>query len=297
MRLVFFILLLLIPSKVLAKESGTTRFYQFKEQQLDKVTIFSEQYLKPLYKYRSVFYPFGGPDLFYPVTLFPNAENYTIVGLEPIRVPGNYSASSTNNLIFKDILRSGFFVTKNMQRTIRKEGVLPVFLHEIRLLGGVILDVNVESSNLLTITFKLNSTVKTLRYLSVNLANYSLKPRTIAYLTDNKLVEVVMIKSCSYTLHFKDFSIIRQFILDNANAIIQDDSGVPIKYIGTDLFNIDTYGNYRKPFGKDWTPLQQPLLAKMYSEQSNKVKLDFCYGYGCKRAETPLIVILRLLEK
>ena len=41
-----------------------------------------------------------------------------------------------------------------------------------------------------------------------------------------------MFKSTSYMLHRKEFSLIRNLVLDNSAAILQDDSGIPYRLFG-----------------------------------------------------------------
>jgi hypothetical protein len=78
--------------------------------------------------------------------------------------------------------------------------------------------------------------------------------------------------------HHREFSVIRDLVLNNANTIMQDDSGMPFKYLVADTWKVQLYGKYTQPFGvfKYWA---EPELAKAYSEPGVK-PLPFRIGYG-----------------
>ena len=105
-----------------------------------------------------MFYPFGGPDIIYPLMLFPRAQSYLLIGLES---SGSEDISlqmpkDLNNQL-DSLLRRSFFVTSDMSRMIsRKQGVLPLFLAQITLMGGTIQDIKYTDysfGNVIEITF------------------------------------------------------------------------------------------------------------------------------------------------
>ena len=87
---------------------------------------------------RTVFYPFGGPDLLTPLVLFPDADVYLLLGLEFVgRLPdfekavpesaGVYLADLS--LALGDFLKKSYFITRNMDATLygnKVDGVLPL---------------------------------------------------------------------------------------------------------------------------------------------------------------------------
>ena len=81
-------------------------------------------------------------------------------------------------------------------------------------------------------------------------------------------------------------------MLTNADVILQDDTGVPLKKFPKD-FKIHLFGNYLMPYGKEWSGYFQKDLYKIYYETNPKSKVPFCYGYGCGRSPVAIILAIR----
>ena len=121
--------------------------------------------------------------------------------------------------------------------------------------------------------------VHTLYYFTLNLADERLKENKPfqMYIASLKGFNTAF-KATSYMTHHREFSVIRSLVLDNANTIVQDDSGMPFKYLTPDTWKVQLYGKYTQPFGvfKYWA---EPDLAKAYTDTSVK-PLPFRIGYG-----------------
>ncbi|MEQ1947357.1 MAG: hypothetical protein ABL995_09215 [Bryobacteraceae bacterium] len=98
----------------------------------------------------AVFYPFSGPDATNPMAFFPDAKDYTLIGLEPVGcVPSNatdYSPEYWPALRkgWQSAVAMGFFKTEDMERDLAEGsagGVLPVLLFLIARAGNTIVDV------------------------------------------------------------------------------------------------------------------------------------------------------------
>lgn len=144
----------------------------------------------------------------------------------------------------------------------------------------------------LEITFIRKKLEKKLFYFQTNVANVNLSDDLIKFIKDNSLFGTCMLKASSYALHQSGFSKLRKFIVANANVIVQDDTGVPIKDLPKD-FKIHLFGNYNKPYGKEWVGHFQKDLYKMYHETDPKSKLPFCYGYGCGKSSVAIVLAIR----
>ena len=81
----------------------------------------------------------------------------------------------------------------------------------------------------------------------------------------------------------------------NAKVILQDDTGVPLKELSKD-FRIHLFGNYLKPYGKEWVGYFQKDLYKMYQETVSESDITFCYGYGCGRSPVAMMLAIRAVE-
>lgn len=95
-------------------------------------------------------------------------------------------------------------------------------------------------------------------------------------------------KSASYVMFENNVSAARQFVLDQSRYIVQEDSGIPLKYFQTPPWNLRFYGRYVKPisaFGQQ----HQEALASIYKADKKKKPLPFGFGYYFKPGEANLI--------
>ena len=274
------------------------RFQKFKTITIPKLESFVTQKLKLLTnETKAVFYPFGGPDIIYPLMLFPRAQSYLLIGLES---SGSEDISlqmpkDLNNQL-DSLLRRSFFVTSDMSRMIsHKQGVLPLFLAQITLMGGTIQDIKYTDysfGNVIEITFIHLELEKKLLYVQTNVANQILSDDLLKFIKDNNLFDTCMLKASSYSFHQRIFSKLKDFVMANAKVILQDDTGVPLKELSKD-FRIHLFGNYLKPYGKEWVGYFQKDLYKMYQETVSESDITFCYGYGCGRSPVAMMLAIR----
>lgn len=93
-------------------------------------------------------------------------------------------------------------------------------------------------------------------------------------------------------MHFKDFSNIRNLILDKGQFILQDDTGIPYKYFNKKIWEINLYGQYTKPI-KDFSRMEQHDLKAAYIDKNRIKKLPFHFGYHCRDNIDALMLIKR----
>ena len=275
------------------------RFNKFKAYTAPKIAEFANQYLASFaQKTRAIFYPFGGPDIIYPLSLFPDANTYLLIGLEPTgKLKDEIPIPKDLNLQLDSLLRRSFFVTSDMARQVPKnQGVLPLFLAQISLMGGEVSNINITNEsfgNLLEITFYHNQKTKKLFYVQSNVVNENLDDKFIDFIKENKLFDACLLKSSSYAFHQICFTKLRDFVTNNAQLILQDDTGVPFNILSKENFNISLFGKYQKPYGAEWTNYAQKDLRELYNETQNIPSLPFCYGYGCGRILASLILAVK----
>lgn len=128
------------------KDYQHPKFNKFKTVAAPQLENFVDQELKPLTeKSKAVFYPFGGPDIVYPLMLFPQAQSYLLIGLEPVgTLESNLEIPKNLNNQLDSLFRRSFFVTSDMSRLINnKHGVLSLFLGQLALMGGVLKILNI----------------------------------------------------------------------------------------------------------------------------------------------------------
>ncbi|MES2140246.1 MAG: hypothetical protein V4511_11115 [Bacteroidota bacterium] len=304
----------------------------------------------------TIFYPFSGADFLYATTLFPAAEQYIMIGLEPVgKVPDirkipvdfweNYFLALRTAQ--DDILTASFFKTKDMKVDFRIQelkGTLPILMIFLTRTGNKIITVEpvqindsgkvVESSlekianhqfsqmNGIRITFekdneqaadsinlkndgKNENVQKTLYYFSIDLSDNSLikKPHFESFM--NSFGEVItFIKSASYLMHQNDFSMIRKSILNHSSILLQDDSGIPLKYFADKGPNgleqtwseLTFYGAYKEPI-RLFKNFYQEDLKKNYADTTKTKPLLFRIGYQTPTNKSNLLLAKKTIIK
>jgi hypothetical protein len=275
----------------------------------------------------TVFYPFSGPDALMVTIFFPRSPTYVMVGLEPagtLPAPkklegkdlGGYLAN-VRKTIDSELSRS-FFITRQMDRQFRGQVTDGLFLPILQLLvrtdhtilgfryvrlndAGQIVERAADyhgpgkiGNKGVELDFRTDSdqSVHKLFYFSVNLSDERLRqdPAFLTFLSSLKGA-TTFLKATSYMLHKPGFSTIRERILSDSNAILQDDSGIPYHFFTTAHWRVQLYGDYVRPYGS-FRPLEQPDLKKAYmtTGTSGPKPLDFRIGYGYGRVESNLLL-------
>lgn len=267
---------------------------------------------------KTLFYPFGGPDFTLAYSLFPTANRYILMGLEPVGIIPNVALLSdttfkifSSNMInsMKTYCSFGFFITKEMQQDLSirgVNGVLPIImimmardkmlLHSINHIyidsNATVIKRTTNSNGVPTQELKGIEGVEILfskpgkkkidvcYYFKTDLSNVSPKStQTIEkFLNKNDDTVATFLKAASYLMHNGVFSLIRTMIVNNSTFLLQDDSGIPIVAIDSTIWKISLYGEYTKPIPVFKT-LYQPVLSKKYITES---KGRFMFGYGYK---------------
>ena len=288
-----FILPLILSTSLMAQASQpqtnfpleTARFQKFMGFIGNKLSRFQDQNLPAV---KSVFYPFGGPDLLYPVLLFPKAEKYALIGLETPGNPLNRDNLSQTQKQIDPFLRRGFFVTSSMSGTYNKNsGVRAALGLQILLLGGEIISDECSEDGIVKITFKINEMEKTVYYLRRDLTAQT--DDVFSFLKTVGISDLCMLKSSSYALHNKMFSAFREGILNHFSYLFQDDTGVPFQFLAKN--NNKFFGRYKSPYGREFQGYLQPRLLNAYQQNLTEIpEINFCYGYGCGRVQANLML-------
>jgi hypothetical protein len=140
---------------------------------------------------------------------------------------------------------------------------------------------------------------KILYYFSLDLSNNGLAKKTYFENFVSDLHQpTTFIKSASYLMHEQSFSTIRSFILKHSSILVQDDSGIPLRYFVSENKmqekNVEWqepifYGAYKAPIPMFSKFFQQDLKARF--AESDKVKpLPFRIGYQNQSFKSNLMV-------
>ena len=296
---------------------------RLENQQIIKIKKWTSQELTPIYQSaKFIFYPFSGPDFLYCYSFFPQADNYVLVGLEPVGslpvLEKTSKAETAKNLqnierSLSAVLHLSFFRTNDMKVDLSQQGVLPILfvflartnnkIQNVEYVGlkkdSAIQVLDKENKEKLISGVKIDfipvgsSQPRSLYYFSLDLSNSGLnnKPEF------NKFIQslgrsTTYLKAASYLPHYDGFSNIRNLILSQSSSLLQDDSGVPIKYFDSDKWKLKFYGNYTQPIAL-FSNEYQAGLKDIYKDKSNVKPLDFGIGYQYKVNDSNLMLALR----
>ncbi len=267
-----------------------------------------------------LFYPFSGPDFVNAHNLFPQADNYTLIGLETI-IPfpdlETYNKKMVDNYFFsvaesiEDLLEKSYFLTRRMAKDFQRgkaEGILPALCLFVVRTGHTITDIqqvsldengkfvlsNIDSAGTkairgVKVSFfnPAENRLKNVYYFRQDASDSGLKqsPNFLKFLQNLPTCNAYF-KSASYLLHFPYFTAMRPIVLEKARFILQDDTGMPFRFLDRNKWDLTLYGVYDKPI-KDFTYMGQKDLKAYYDslKVANAVKtmpFDLGYHWGTK---------------
>ncbi|EMJ89986.1 hypothetical protein LEP1GSC196_2734 [Leptospira meyeri serovar Semaranga str. Veldrot Semarang 173] len=254
-------------------------------------------------KVKTVVYPFSGIDVLNLFSFYPNADRYILFGLEDPGYPNQYSILSEKE---KQIVKQGirnlsdhlagrnYFTYRKMKEETKKKelnGAYPVFVAFLRRMGKEILDSKEETIEGKGITYKgftislydtKQKKQESLTYFKIFLIGNEGTSGDGLYEYFSNLSNIgIFTKSAEYLFHGEKRKLFRELLLQNAEFIVQDESGFPIRFFPENLWNRQVFGRYEKSWNLSGavTPEAQPEL-KSLSDHSNDNTLPFPFGYG-----------------
>ncbi len=279
---------------------------------------------------KDLFYPFGGPDFLNAFTLFPHAKNYTLIGLEPVgwvpdltkmkeKAQSDYLHSIYNAL--GDIFQRSYFITRKMVHDMHNNeisGTVPLLYVFLARTHNTIVDVKRVGINdqgtleVYTVDIKNKPTKKispgiridfipenqtevhSLYYFAINLLDAELvkTPGIMKYISGLGTVNTY-VKSASYLMHYLTFNYIREAVLKQSAALLQDDSGIAYRFFDKKVWNFKFYGRYMKPVN-DFNWVFEKDLQDVYKKDSTIKPVPFILGYHW---ESNGINLLRAVKK
>ena len=273
------------------------------------------EFAKPNSKAKVVFYPFSGPDYLTAQAFFPDAQTYIMLGLEPVgKLPdiekfnNNEALDYTNDFrkSLSDLFDKSYFITQKMLADFQKQkvnGLLPVLSFFIQKTGGEItdvryllrygqdsisevpydFDVSAKKPFGVRIFFTQNGKQKSTYYFKYDVSNNFFNDSCVFYKFINAQTQacITYIKSASYLLHANFMSNMRNLILENSIAVVEDDTGIPFDFFeGKNDFDIQLYGAYTKPVKNfPYLKMQKGLQAALHRDSAKVKQLPFHLGY------------------
>jgi hypothetical protein len=269
-----------------------------------------------------VFYPFSGPDFLYANAFFEHSNTYIMVGLEnPGKLPNLSKMSDGRISVYlyklyhslRYINQSGYFTTKQMQNDFTDSsmnGIIHLICfylsrtdHHIGKISYVQIDnfgnekekKNFELENELINGIKIlffsnkSNSYKTIYYFPLDLSDINLQDHLgFVMFINNVGLKNTFLKSASYLLHEKEFSLLQDLILKQSNIILQDDSGISYENLKNADFSLKLFGNYNRTIGIFKKYYQENLHKALHDEQAPE--LPFKLGYNSWQNEMVLIL-------
>lgn len=253
-----------------------------------------------------VFYPFGGADFLYPITLFPDADTYFLIGLENTgsafnEIQPTYSKYSSYRKALDCYFRLSYYITNRMNTELDNDdidGTIPVLAmlmaiddydiisikHKHFNDAGQIVDAQeADKKNLAEIKFfkRGSKHEQTLYFYSDNMHNGCCDPNFTKYAATIGQHKVASyLKAASYLMHEEQFSDIRNIILNNSFAVVEDDSGIPLRsFTEQGCWDLTFYGIYKRPLGCFTSSKYQKDMIEAYNQPGVR-NLPFRIGYN-----------------
>jgi hypothetical protein len=276
---------------------------------------------------KNLLYPFSGPDFLNAYIFFPDHARYIFFSLErPGTLPDLESVTPVQfskllqdvRSAFHDIFERNYFITSYMTKQLMTpwiRGTIPVMATMLALMNRRI--IRIEPLDLfsdLTHAYELpdanrppvlmravriefasanGSGLQQLYYVSLDATDKALVfyPDFLSWVSQYKPA-TVLIKSASYLLHDQQFSKTRTMLLDAADVIVQDDTGIPYRFISQSPWQAKLYGRYHRPIRPMRYGYQKDLEAA-YNSRQEQNSLPFPFGYHWRGQQSGLIVAHR----
>jgi hypothetical protein len=257
---------------------------------------------------KNLFYPFSGADFLHAHQFFPNSKRNLYIANESVGLVPDLKAmnrAKRNEYLkqvekaLQDIFKRSYFITKRMMDDIPAvRGVIPIYMVFLARTNNEVLSIElidlVKDGKIIPRTGKATGVegvrfvyrpngkekdIRVLEYFNCNAADDGMKrkPQVITYIKAFGSCNVFF-KAASYLMHQTFFSEIRNATLSIADGIVEDDTGIPFRFL-KDNYNYFLYGKYTRPvkdFGKGG---YQPDLEEAYAKGTNVKPLPFSLGY------------------
>ena len=311
-------------------EKFSKRWMNFDSTRIQKLIEFRENELKKqIINESTLFYPFSGPDVLYADLFFPDVEKFILIGLEPVGSPPefqNFKGDSLKryyeklNTSLNAILKFSFFRTHSMQQDLKNvevNGTIHLLFLFLSRTGNNLVSAKpvsidslgnkeyissfeelklskYKSKGVEIVYLTPENKVKELNYFSLNLMDASLeKDKGFTTYLENLKNFNTYLKGASYLLHKTYFSFVRNIILNGANTVVQDDSGIALRYFSKSDAGWDfkLYGEYTKPVSL-FRNAYQKNLDSLYKKEG-ATPLGFGIGYNFKDKNSNLMIAKR----
>jgi hypothetical protein len=283
-----------------------SRWKELEDRQLSRVRAWSAENVKQ--SQPVLYYMFSGPDFLYANTFFPNAKTIIMSGLEPSGTIPALSDISARGLgreldairgSLGNLFKHSYFITSEMGSQLhrsRLSGTLPVIYAFLARSGKTIREVSLvaidkdgklhaqdepglesRAKGAKIVFTGSDGAEQTLYYFRTDLSNKGVAGSGFLQFCQGFGTGDSFVKSASYLLHSPGFSEVRDFLLRNSVALVQDDTGIPVKYLTGPDWQLRPFGTYLRPI-HEFRRNGQPKLVELFRKE-HPAPLSFTVGY------------------
>ncbi|MBM2804557.1 MAG: hypothetical protein HW419_2450 [Deltaproteobacteria bacterium] len=273
---------------------------------------------------KTMVYPFSGPDFINAYALFPDHSRYVFFSLErpgslpdmESVTPGQFVKLLTDvRSAFRDIFERNYFITSYMSKQLTTpwvRGAVPVMATMMALMNRRI--VRIEPLDLFPELTKAYDTLdgkrprmllrgvridfanpatagaQQLYYFSLDATDKALEyyPDFLNWVGQHK-PSTALLKSASYLLHDEQFAKTRAMVLESSDILVQDDTGIPYRYLNQTPWQVKLYGKYQKPI-RPMGYAYQKDLDTAFKDKTATADLPFPFGYHWRGSQSGLIL-------
>jgi hypothetical protein len=286
-------------------------------KQLSRIRVWAKAHLPD--RSAPLYYMFSGPDFLYANAFFPNATTYVMSGLEPVGPVPDVTERTIRSLpriqaSLAASLKLSFFRTREMRERLHGgelAGTLPLLYVFIARSGKTISDVvlvrldpegNVHNATDADAPRKAVPGVKivfsdkggpqqTLYYFQTDVSDTGVKTSGFLEFVGKLGMGDGLLKSASYLMHSAGFNKVRDVILAQSQALVQDDSGIPVSFFKAEDWQLSPFGKYLGPI-EIFPGREQPRLRELY-RKGNPPPLEFGIGYRWRGFDSNLLLAVK----
>ena len=226
----------------------------------------------------TLIYPFGGPDMLFAMTFFPNKKDYVLMGLEnpgglckPDQLTDDEIHQYLDSLMvsMRYLNKFGFFIAADMAKDFRNknmDGTLHVVLYTLALNNctitshrniyiddrGEVLD-NDGTPKSHPFGWELqfrkpgDPRTRSVKYIKMDLSDVMMKGKMeFPFFLNSVKNKTCYLKSASYLMQSEEFKIVRKLFLEQFDYILQDESGFAYGRLIKD-YDVNLFGTYTRP--------------------------------------------------
>lgn len=285
-------------------------------RQLSRIRSWASNFLGTSFTDRgTMFYMFSGPDFLYAHAFFPHADTYILCGTEAVgtipdvrSMPRAALHASLANLrkSLSSVLSWSFFITKDMKVDLTQTqlgGTLPVIMVFLARAGcriAAVEPVGLDRGGQVTAGgggipgvrirfFGSSGQSQTVYYFTTDLSNWGIKsnPGFLRFCEQQER-GASLLKAASYLMHENGFSDVREFLLRRSSLLVQDDSGIPLRFFAPAQWTLRYFGHYTGPI-ELFKQYPQPDLARAHAT-THPPPLEFGFGYQWQPNRSALVI-------